>query len=175
VEIQDNFEGEQVSKLFASRRWLVIIGISAILVLASGGAAYAYFTSNGSGTGSATVGSAGSWTVTEGSSNGTMSPGSGNSVIVFEVQNTGSGDEQFSNAIASIASVEGDITQGGVEVDECQSDWFSATVTNDPHLDEDVGPGNTVQVTVKVTMPSDPSDNQDECQGQDPDVNLSIS
>ncbi len=164
-----------MSNLFASKRWIAIVGITAVLVLASGGAAYAYFTSTGSGSGSANVGSAGTWTVTAGSPSGTIYPGSGNSVITFEIQNSGSGDEQYSTASATIASSGGDVTVAGVPVSGCLASWFSATVTSDPHIGEDVGAGNTVQANVKVTMPSDSSDNQDPCEGVSPDVNLSIS
>jgi hypothetical protein len=164
-----------VSKLFGTRRQIAITGIAAAMVLASGGAAFAYFTSTGSGTGSANVGSAGSWSVSQDDPSGTIYPGSGSTVITFDVTNNGSGDQQYSSATASVNSSGGDITQSGTPVSGCLAAWFSATVTQDPHLGEDVNAGNTVQVTVKVTMPSDSSDNQDACENANPDVTLSIS
>jgi hypothetical protein len=168
-------EGEQVSKLFATRRQVAIVGIAAAMVLASGGAAFAYFTGTGSGTGSASVGSAGGWSVSQDDPSGTIYPGSGSTLITFDVTNDGDGDQQYSSAVASVNSSSGDITESGTPVSGCLAAWFNATVTSDPHLGEDVGTGNTVQVTVKVTMPSDSADNQDACEGADPDVTLSIS
>ncbi|HEX2819277.1 MAG TPA: hypothetical protein VHO07_03795 [Streptosporangiaceae bacterium] len=165
-----------MSKLFATRRWIAIVGITAAMVLAGGSAAYAYFTSTGSGTGSASVGSAGSWSVSAGSPSGTIYPGSGSSVITFEITNNGSGDEQYSSASATVNSGSGGaVTVGGVAVTGCLAAWFNATVTTDPHLNEDVQSGNTVQANVKVTMPSDSNDDQDACEGVSPDVTLAIS
>lgn len=170
-----------MSKLFATRRWIVIVGITAAMVLAGGGAAYAYFTSSGSGTGSASVGSAGSWTVAEDTStppSGTIYPGSGSTVITFNVTNDSSGDQQYSSATATVNSPSGDngnITDGGTEVLHCKADWFDATVTTDAHIHTNVGSNATVTVTVTVTMPTDASDDQTACAGQSPDVTLTVS
>lgn len=169
-----------MSSLFATRRRIAIVGITAAMVLAGGGAAFAYFTATASGTGSASVGSPGSWSVSESGSTGTIYPGSGNSMITFNVMNGGSGDQQYSSAIATVnSSTEegyvGDITQSGTPVSGCLATWFNTTVTTDPHIGGDVNAGNTVQVTVKVTMPSDSTDDQDACEGVSPDVTLSIS
>lgn len=168
-----------MSKLFASKRWIAIVGITAALVLASGGAAYAYFTTSGSGNGTADIGSAGTWTVTQdGSPSGDMYPGAGSSVITFSVTNNSSGDEQYSSATPTVNSdLSGNILQSSTPVTGCLAAWFTAVVTpnGDPHLGEDVGPGNTVQVTVKVTMPADANDDQTICAGSEPTVNLAIS
>jgi hypothetical protein len=181
VGIQDNLEGVQVNKLFTSKRWIAIAGVTAAVVLASGGAAYAYFTSSGSGTGSATVGSAGNWTVvpdpTTGSV-GTIYPGSGSSVLTFDVTNSGGGDEQYSSAIASVKSPSGDngnITDGGSEVQHCKADWFDASVTSDPHINENISPNGMFTIQVTVSMPADASDDQTACAGQSPDVTLALS
>ena len=52
-------------KLFKTRRKVAVVALSVGLIAGIGGAAFAYFTSNGSGTGGATVGTAGSLTITE--------------------------------------------------------------------------------------------------------------
>ena len=52
-------------KLFKTRRKVAVIALSVGLIAGIGGAAFAYFTSNGTGTGGATVGTAGSLTITE--------------------------------------------------------------------------------------------------------------
>jgi hypothetical protein len=165
-----------VSKLFTTRRRIAIVGVTgAALVLAGGGAAYAYFTATGSGTGSATVGTTGTWAITQANSTGTISAGSGSSVITFNVENTGKGDQQYATATATVNSDgSGNITSGGTSVTGCLASWFSTKVTSDPGAGTNVGGGDTVQVTVKVTMPSDATDNQDACENATPDVTLSI-
>jgi hypothetical protein len=166
-----------VSKIFTTRRRIAIVGVTgAALVLAGGGAAYAYFSATGSGTGSATVGTTGTWAVTQASSTGTISAGAGSSVITFNVENTGKGDQQYATATATVNSdSSGDITSGGASVSGCLATWFSTKVTSDPGAGTNVGGSSTVQVTVKVTMPSDATDNQDACENATPDVTLSIS
>ncbi len=161
-------------KLFTTRRRLAIVGITAAIVLAGGGAAYAYFTTTGSGTGSATVGTTGTWSVTQASTSGTIYPGSGSSVITFNVKNTGTGDQQYSTATTAVNSSSGNITQSGTAVSGCLASWFSASVTSDTNLSTNVAGGATVQVQVTVTMPS-ATVNQDSCESAAPDVTLSIS
>jgi len=166
-----------VIKLFATRGRIVTVGLAAVMVLAGGGTAFAFFTATGSGTGTATVGSGGSWSVSQSSASGTMYPGSGNTTITFTVTNNGSGDQSYSNATAAVnSSTEGGyITESGTPVSGCDAGWFSALVTNANREGANIGTGGSFMVTVKVTMPSDPSDDQDACQGKTPDVNLSIS
>ena len=164
-----------MSKLFITKRRIAIVGVTGALVLAGGGAAFAYFTATGTGTGSATVGTTGTWAVTQASSTGTISAGSGSSVITFNVTNTGTGDQQYATSTATVNSSGGDITSGGTPVSGCLASWFKAKVTNDTGVGTNVAGGATVQVTVKVTMPSDATDNQDACENATPDVTLSIS
>jgi hypothetical protein len=175
-----------VRKLFATRWWIPIVAITAVLVLAGGRAAFAYFTSSGSGTGAAAVGSAGAsdWVVSvDGgdSTTGPIYPGSGYDEIVFYVQNDGDGDEQFSDVTATLES---DADTGNIEegptaspsaVPSCSASWFDVTVDSDPRINTDIGSGNRVKVWVKVTMPSDSSDDQDACEGASPNVTLSVS
>jgi hypothetical protein len=167
-----------VSKLFAARRRIAIVGTAAAMVLAGGGAAFAYFTASGSGTGSGTVGSTGTWQVTQASSTGTIYPGSGSSVITFNVKNTGTADQQYSTATSTVNSDGSGNIQTGVgnaSVSGCLAAWFSATVTADTSIDTNVAGGATVQVQVTVTMPTDSTDNQNACEGAAPNVTLAVS
>lgn len=162
-------------KLFSTtRRRIAVVGSVIVLALAGGGLAFAYFTASGSGTGSATVGSTGTWGVTAGSPSGTIYPGSGASTIIFSVQNTGTGDQQYSSAVATVNSSGGDITVNGSPVSGCMASWFSPSVTSDPGLGKNVAGSATVMVTVQVTMPADSADNQNACQGKSPDVTLTV-
>jgi hypothetical protein len=168
-----------VLKILTNRRRIVIAAAATALVLAGGSAAYAYFTSTGSGTGSGTVGSATNFTVTAGTPTGTMYPGSGSTVIVFTVTNEGTGDQEFTSADATIpAESDGDAESGPIsdpsDITGCTADWFSASVTSDPDIGTEIAPGDSVNVTVTVTMPADSTDNQDACEGVTPDVTLTV-
>jgi hypothetical protein len=166
-----------VIKLFGSRRRrIAVIGTAAAIVLGSGGAAYAYFTASGTGTGSATVGSSGTWQVTQNNTTGTIYPGSGTSTITFDVKNTGTGDQQYAKSEAAVNhDSNGDITTGGgTSVTGCKASWFTTSVS-DHNVGTNVAGGATVQAQVTVSMPADPTDNQNACQGQSPNVTLTIS
>ena len=77
-------------KRFMNKK-VAAIGLAAGLVHGGAGAAFAYFTANGNGTGQGTVGSASTWGVAQTTSTGTMLPGSGTSVIEFTVTNNSTG------------------------------------------------------------------------------------
>jgi flagellar basal body-associated protein FliL len=160
-------------KLFSSRKRIVIIVLAAIVVFGGAGAAYAYFSSTGTGTGQANVGSAATWTVTAGSASGTMYPGAGNSTIVYTVKNNASGEQQFSQATATVNSSGGNITQNGTAVSGCLATWFTATVSSDPSINTNIASGGTATITVTIAMPSSTT-NQNACQGVTPDINLAV-
>lgn len=160
-------------KPFSSRKRIVIIGLAAVIVLGGAGAAWAYFSSTGSGTGQATVGSAATWTVTAGTPTGTIYPGYGNSQIAYTVKNNASGEQQFTTATAAVNSSGGNVTQNGTVVTGCLATWFTATVSADPSVSTNIAPAGTASVTVTVTMPSSTT-NQNVCQGVTPDINLSV-
>jgi hypothetical protein len=182
-----------VRKIFTTRRRIVIAGAStAVLVAAGGGAAFAYFASTGSGTGSATVGSVGTndWAVTQTSSTGTLFPvpagsdattiATDSATITFTVKNNGTSPEEFTNAKATIESVNGaasgDAETGTppADIPNCTSGWFSATVASDPSANTQIPAGQSATVTVTVTM-NDSGTNQDGCEGKTPNVDLAIS
>jgi hypothetical protein len=168
-----------VRKLFTTRRRIAIVVGASAVVLAGGGAAFAYFTASGSGTGSATVGTTGTWSVAEtGATGGPIYPGSGSEVITFSVTNSGTGDQQFATATAAVnADGSGNIQTGSGDnsVSGCLASWFSASVTSDPDVNKNVAGGASVSVQVTVTMPTDPTDNQDACESASPNVTLTIN
>ena len=164
-------------KLLASKRGRILVagGVAAI-VFGGGGAAFAYFTSSGSGTGSATVGTAGTWGVSQTNTTGTITPGSGTSTLTFSVKNNGTGDQSFATATATVnADSSGNITVGGTSVSGCLASWFTASITNDPGLSTSIAGGASTPVTVSVSMPSNATTNQDACQGKSPDVTLAVN
>src|SRR5437763_15262461 len=87
-----------------SRRRKVLVGLGTVAALAVGAIAVAYFTgADGSGTGSATVGSSTQWAVTVSSGSATYTPsgysaiypGAGVEAIPFTVTNNGKGAQNL--------------------------------------------------------------------------------
>jgi hypothetical protein len=168
-----------VSKLFATRWRIAIVGmVGGALVLAGGGAAYAYFTASGSGTGSASVGSATAWQVTTtNDTSGDLLPGSGSEVLTFTITNEGSGAQAFNSVTATIVNDgSGNVEAGGTPVLGCSASWFTATVgTPSPAYGTSIDATGTATVPVTVTM-TDSGTDQDKCQGIDgPDVQLTVN
>jgi len=167
-----------VRKLLSSRRGRILVVLAVVgIVFGGGGAAFAYFTSTGSGTGSATVGTAGTWNVTQASTSGTIYPGSGSSTIVFNVKNNSNGDQSYATETATVNSdSNGYVTtgSGNTSVTGCKASWFSASISPDSNKGTNIASNATVQVSVQVSMPADSADNQNACQGQSPDVTLNI-
>jgi len=162
-------------KLFTTRRRIAIVS-AVVVALAGGGAALAYFTSSGSGTGSASVGTATNWTVSQpiDTSHGLL-PGSGSEVLTFTVTNPGSGAQAFNSVTATVVSDAGAVDAQGTAVPGCQPGWFTAQPTSDPSLHASIPGGGTATVQVTVTM-TDSGTNQDACQGiNGPDVTLTVN
>jgi hypothetical protein len=167
-------------KRFRSKKAIAIL-VSGAIVLGGAGAALAYFTASGSGTGQATVGTTGTWSVAQsGTASGLMTPGNGSSTITFVATNMGTSDEGIDSA-TSVSDVvdtdgSGNITQNQTALPGCLASWFTAGSPQivSPSYGTDVAPGGTYTFTVNVTM-SNPDTNQDVCENATPDVTLSIA
>lgn len=155
---------------FTRRRWIAAL---AVAVLVGSGVAFAYFTSSGSGTGSAKVGRSSSWTVVPDTATGTMLPGSGDSTFTYTVENPSSATQHLNATSAAVdADAQGDITEDGNAVAGCKASWFHATDTSPAPAD--VAAGDSVSGSVTVTM-DESGTNQDACQGSSPDITVSAS
>jgi hypothetical protein len=171
-----------VKKIFTTRKRIVIAGVAAsAVILGTGGAAWAYFATNGSGTGSATVGAAGTWKVDAGTvKGGPLYPdGTSTETIAFTVKNLGSGKQEFTSVMPSVAADGGGlITATGTAVPGCYATWFNAAIatpTDDPGINTEIASKGSVTVTVTVTMPADEVHNQTACAGASPDITLSVA
>jgi hypothetical protein len=142
-------------KLFNSKKKLVAgaVGLVAIAGLATG--ALAYFTSTGSGSGNASVGSASNWTVAvSDDGTNTLYPGSGSEILDYTITNAGSGAQ----ALTAVTATVGDSGS-------CLGSWFTAVASAPaPALGTSIAPSGTATGTVTVTM-QDSGGNQDACQG----------
>lgn len=152
----------------------LLAAVTVVATLAVAGAAFAYFTSTGSGTGSATVGSSSNWTVAaQTATGGPLYPGAGSMSIPYTIKNPSSGSQGLQSVSAAVASSGGNVTQNGSAVAGCSASWFTAT-NNPPGLG-DVPGGQTVTGSVTVTMQDDTTSSQDACQGVQPDISISAN
>lgn len=150
-------------KRFMNKK-VVAIGLTVGLVLGGAGVAYAYFTSGGSGSGTATVGTAAPFTVTLATDTppgGGLLPGSGTETQTYTIHNGGASSERLTTVTASVADHAGG-TFGGT----CSGNWFTATVTGTvpgPNP-QTILAGGTVTSTVTIIL-NESGGNQDPCQG----------
>jgi hypothetical protein len=143
-------------KLFGSKkRKLIAAGVALVAIAGLATGAFAYFTSTGSGSGTASVGSATSWTVAV-TSDGTnaLQPGSGSETLSYTITNAGSGAQALTSVTATVA-----------DSGACLGSWFTAVASAPtPATGVSIAPGHTATGTVLVTM-QDSGSNQDACQG----------
>jgi hypothetical protein len=168
-------------KLIKSKKGLAFLATLVVAVVAAVGA-YAYFTSTGNGTGSATVGDATNWTVGEdvdGASGGPLYPdaaigGANIQTDSYTVKNGGSGSQNLTSVTVQVAESDGDAwsSQGDLSKPACTAADFSVggadvgTTWTDPSTtlygDYVAGESRPSSVTVELI---DNSANQDNCQG----------
>lgn len=147
------------AKMFNTKRKIAAAGLTAAIILGTGGVAAAYFTSTGSGNGSATVGTASPWNVTvDAATGGPLLPGSGTETMGYSISHIGGGVQKLNSATASINPAT--LPAG------CSAAWFTA----DAGTFTDNGDGS-YSGTVTVTM-NNVNANQNACQGGDVGVIL---
>jgi hypothetical protein len=154
---------------FTKKRLAVVLG--AVAALAIAGSAVAYFSTSGTGTGQASVGTAHNFAVSFGTTTGTMYPGTGTSTVPYTIANpTGSGVQNLSATSVAVADDgHGNITDHGTPVSGCSSVWFHA-VDSPPAYGEIADSGSkTGHVTVSM---DDANVSQDNCKNHAPDINV---
>jgi len=124
---------------FTKKRWLAALGVVAALVVA--GAAVAYFTSGGTGTGSATVGSpaASDIAITGGAPSDVLYPGG--AAVNVPIKVTNGGHAAIAVAKVHLASV--------TAPTGCAASAFGM---DDVSVDQTLQPGQSVDVTGHLTM-----------------------
>jgi len=139
------------------QRALVALGCVGALVV--GGAAFAYFTSSGSGTGAASVGSASAVTL-HATVNSNLFPGS-SSPVSLTVDNPSSGVQRVGTV--TLASISVDSGHSGCSTVISGNPDFTMAPVN---VNEVFSPGNgqSVAATGTLTM-NETGVNQDACQG----------
>lgn len=138
-----------------------LVAGTAVAVIASGGIAFAYWTSTGSGTGSATTGTSSAWEVTVDDVNlADLTPGGPADTVGFSVKNNNSGVQSLASTTASVT---------GTSNPGCTAADFEVSATTIAY--GSVASGATVNGTFTVKM-IDTGVNQDACKGVT--VNLAV-
>lgn len=169
-------------KIFSSKKRVAAIGAITAATLVGGGMAYAYWTAEGTGVGSAEVGSTAAWTVAESpdpidialAETPLLAPGTGTQVHTYVVKNMGSGVQDlaevevsvapgWSNGIADPLCTAADFSIGGATAGTAYSDTelagsFAAGV-------ERKGTFTVEMVNREDETPGDGTGNQDNCKG----------
>lgn len=155
------------------RKKLVAL-VGGLVVVGTAGAAFAYFTSTGSGTSNATVGSATNWTVTAGTpTGGPLYPGSGTVTVAYTITNPSSGHQMLNTTTAALTTSGLNVVSGGSGVSGCLASWF--VVTNTPPTATDLAGGASLTGgSLTVTM-TNVALVQDLCQGVLPQITISAS
>ncbi|HEX5928063.1 MAG TPA: hypothetical protein VFY48_01585 [Solirubrobacterales bacterium] len=148
------------------KRALLALGCTFAVVFAA--VAYAYFTSNGSGTGTASVGTASAVTL-KGTVTSSLYPGS-SSPVSFTVDNPSSGNQRVGTISLQSISVDSGHSTCSTALGGGNPDFSMPAVT----VNKTFVPGNGQAVTPTGTLTmNETGTNQDPCQGATLTLNLS--
>jgi len=146
---------------------LAAVALTAVLVLASSGVAFAYFSSAGTGSGSATVGTVGGTdlVITSSGPAGNIYPGAAPLGFTMEAQNMGPGAEHVNDISISVAS-DGSgnaLDVAGNPITGCLASWF---IVGAPiPVDATLNPGAYSAVIDSTIGLTELDIDQDACQG----------
>jgi hypothetical protein len=164
-------------KLFSTKKRIVATVGTAALVAAMATAAFAYFTSTGTGSGYATVGTQG-WSVSNVStSGGPLFPNSGSENVNYSLTNTGDASQTPTSLVVTVN------TDGGGGIynlntstwnDSCLAGWFSVTNDLNGYVGVSIGAGATVSDYSTITL-VDSGGNQNACQGVAPALTITAN
>lgn len=147
----------------------VVVAGTAIAALV-GGTAFAYFTSTGTGGGTASVGTSTAFVITvKGPVGGPLYPGVGSQTFSYSVTNPGPGPANLASVVATINK---DNAAGDVAAAGCKSADFTISISGD-------GPGvlqaNQSNNGTGVITLKESGENQDACKGTSPGFTLTAS
>ncbi len=168
-----------MKRFIKSKKGIALLATLVVAAVAAFGA-YAYFTSTGSGTGTATVGTANNWVVAVSApTGGPLYPGHGAEDFTYTVTNpAGGGNQELNQVTLRIANANGSAWNSGA----CTKNDFSIeagtpgnTITQTyGGASNDVSPGDSRPGDFEVTM-VDTGAPQDDCQGVTPPILVSAS
>lgn len=146
-----------------TKKFGLVAAATAILLLV-GGIAFAYWTSSGTGTGSATTGTDTAWDVqVDDTTQGILTPDGPKETIAFSVTNDSTGTQAFTSAVPSVT---------GTSSSGCTAADFN--VDNVQIVAGSVAAGGVVNGTFDLQM-VDTGVNQDACRGVTVDLQVDVS
>jgi hypothetical protein len=149
-----------MSILGTRKRRLTALVAAAAIVALGGGLAYAYWTGNGTGVGSAATGTSTDFTVTSVAPTGAaLTPGGAAQTVGFRVTNTGTGSQNLASVVATVANADGTTW---VAVTGCSAADYAVGTPAVTY--GQIAGGAFVNGTVTVAM-NNLGTNQDACQG----------
>jgi hypothetical protein len=145
-------------KKFTARKKRVAI-TTAALVAIGGGAAFAYWTTTGAGSGTAQTGDSVAFDVdTQTATGGALTPGGPTQTIGFTVTNPGSGTQYLTTVTAEVANADG---SDWTAIPGCSAaDYTVSTPTFTPG---EIAAGGNKAGTVTIQMVNAENRNQDAC------------
>lgn len=159
-----------------SKKRAAVAGVVASLAL--GGGAFAYFTSSGTGEGTATVGDAGAWLIPPAVvTDGPMTPGGPEQTITYKVKNTGTGVQRLAKVTVKVAEPNGDAWTSAPGCSAADFEIGTAApgaAADDDELAGDFTAGQEETGTIKIKM-VDTGENQDGCKDKSVPLYLSAS
>jgi hypothetical protein len=170
-----------VKKFLTTRKKVAAVALSGAMAAGIAGVAFAYFTSSGSGTGSASTGSSTAFTIAQDSATpatGLYPSPAGSAPIdnvAYTVTNPGSGNQYVNTVTVAVASDgSGNVLSAGAgnpSITGCLAAWYSITnATQTLHkniaagqsYDETVAAQGTTPTTIQLV---DSGGSQDNCKG----------
>lgn len=139
------------------KRTAIIAGVvGGALALGTGGAAFAYWSAQATGTGSASTSSDVEWTVTADAATGdALAPGVGTQSVTVHVTNAGSGVQKLSSVTGAIKNADGTAWTSGT----CSAADYTLTVAP---VSGEVAVGAELTTTATIAMVNRNA-NQDDC------------
>lgn len=150
-------------KIAKRTKKFAIVGIAAALVIGGGGAAFAYWTAQGTGTGTATTGNSVDFTVTSVAPVGDpLFPGGPEQTVTFTVANdgAGAGPQTLTSVTVSVANADG---SAWTAVSGCSAADYAIGTPSVVY--GEIASGDDVSGTVTITMNNLGTD-QNACQGK---------
>lgn len=136
------------TRLGSTKKRLTVIVVTAALILLGGGAAFAYWTSTGTGSGSATTGTSEDFVVDSGTATGgPLTPGGPSQTVPISVTNPGSGVQNLASVIVTVANDDG---TAWTAVPGCSADDY--TVGTPVFTYGPIAPSGVLNGSVTITM-----------------------
>jgi hypothetical protein len=155
-------------KRFLNKK-VAAVGLAAGIILGSAGAAFAYFSGNGSGPGSAATGSITGTDLAISQTNTLtgLLPGGPTGTLDLTIKNNGSGSEEVGTVTGTVTGV----TTGSLSSEACSTAFYTVAPVA---VNVDLAAGAHTNVTTTVSM-ADDNNNQDNCQAANSGGALTIS